>query len=172
MRPSRNDLASWLAAEAAADDSGAEQALGALLVALPRRSPSPGFADRVLLAAGLAPRPVRATRWLLAAAVLLALLVGPAVAIALPVMLPVLRVVEPAAVISVLANVLATLGAWFADGALAWQLLAALSRATRAAATSAEGLALLASCALVCLGTSRLLVQLASPERSASHARA
>lgn len=47
-RQAEDDLAAWLAAEAADDDAGAEVALGALFSALPPVAPPPGLAQRVL----------------------------------------------------------------------------------------------------------------------------
>lgn len=84
MRPADEEILNrWLAAEEDGRDGDAETALAALFEALPPLAPPAGFADRVLVRAGLAvPAPVPerrsvfATRWLRAAAMLPLLVIG------------------------------------------------------------------------------------------------
>ena len=62
MRPSHHEILDrWLSAERADHTDEAEAALMALLATLPPLHPSAGFADRVMLRAGLAPASVAAT---------------------------------------------------------------------------------------------------------------
>jgi hypothetical protein len=82
MRRSDEEILNrWLAAEEDGQEELAEEALSALFQALPPLAPPSGFADRVLVRAGLtAPVPQRqgvfAARWLRIAAMLPLLVVG------------------------------------------------------------------------------------------------
>ena len=49
-RNPHTELERWLAAEATGDDVAAEEAFGALFVALPRLAPRAGFSERVVMA--------------------------------------------------------------------------------------------------------------------------
>ncbi|HUP20416.1 MAG TPA: hypothetical protein VM778_10740 [Gemmatimonadota bacterium] len=57
----KHEIESWLAAEAAGDETAAEAAFGAAFARMPRLHPAPGFAERVAWAA--APGTVGAPAW-------------------------------------------------------------------------------------------------------------
>lgn len=176
--PDLERLERWLAAETADDELAAELVFGTLLAAAPRLEPAAGFADRVLARAGVgvgvvAPVASSSRRWLLRlAAAFAALVVGPAMALVLPLLLPLLRTLDVGSGVALAARVFAGLGSWLGHGVRFWDLLAALAQPVRAAAFTQGGLAVLLVCTALCVLASRLLYEIDSAHRSSVHASA
>lgn len=131
------DLERWLAAEAAGDDAGAEDAFGALFAALPQLAPHPGFAERVVME--LREPETGRVPWLwkaaLAAAVSLAgLTVG---------LLPLLRWIpidlpRPGEIVSAAVRSVAWLAQWLSSGLDLWKTLARVGNAVGLAVATPE----------------------------------
>jgi hypothetical protein len=150
------DLERWLAAEAAGDDAGAEDAFGALFAALPQLAPHPGFAERVVMElrepdSGRVPWLWKAA---LAAAVSLAGLTAGLLPLVrwIPIDVPRLGEIVTAAVRGV-----TWLGNWLGAGLDVWEILARVGNAVGVAAATPEiatamlGSALLTAAALYTL---------------------
>jgi hypothetical protein len=172
------NLERWLEAEAAGRLDAVEDALAALFAVLPALEPSAGFADRVMLAAGLArplerpvrwamPRPVSWTlRGLLAAAVAL-------VALGLPA-LPVLMISlwERFSLAGMVDAAVAALVAgcrWLATTVSFWDGLARLGGWVAHTAAAPRVAALLLVGLIAAATALRLLADLIAHERSWSH---
>jgi hypothetical protein len=167
-------LRRWLAAEAAERPAEAETALAELFAALPRLAPPAGFADRVMLAAALAPPAAsRAVAWtlrgLLAAAVALVALGVPS--------LP--RLLAPAwagfslsRLFDAVTSGLVAAARWIAAALSFWDGLARLGAWVAQTTTApAVATALLAGLVLAAAAL-RLLAELIAHERSWSHVEA
>jgi len=151
------DLERWLAAEAAGDDAGAEDAFGALCAALPRLAPHPGFAERVVMEVAPEPRPwFAAWMWKVALAAAISL-AGVTVGL-----LPLLRWVPldvpgPGEIVSAAARAMTWLYQWLGAGLGFWETLAQVGNAVGVAAGTPEiatamlGSALLSAAALYTL---------------------
>ncbi|MCG8458044.1 MAG: hypothetical protein MI919_17340 [Holophagales bacterium] len=168
-----HNLRRWLEAERRADsDSAVEEALFGLFASLPGPEPGRGFADRVLLRAGLLPAVAdlgRAARISTAAALLLT---GVACAFLLPWMGSLLTLIEPAellAAISTLPGLVIRAGVELLQ---LGQLVAGIGRIFWLVATSPQVLGSL--CVLTGLSAflCRWLVLLLTSDRSPSHAHA
>lgn len=150
------DLERWLAAEAAGDDAGAEDAFGALFAALPQLAPHPGFAERVVMElrepdSGRVPWLWKAA---LAAAVSLAGLTAGLLPLVrwIPIDLP-----RPGEIATAAVRAIAWLGGWLGAGLDVWEVLARVGNAVGVAAATPEiatamlGSALLSAAALYTL---------------------
>lgn len=137
----RRATASFLAAEAKADDAAAEAALRTLFAALPRTAPRAGFAERVLAVAGVAPPPASPVlRWAAVAAVLLA---GLSLGALAPALWALARHLEPAGLVAAGVELLATGFGIVEVAAPLWRLALALSRTAGALLAQPPVLALL-----------------------------
>jgi len=171
-------LKRWLTAERSHETAGAEAALAELFGSLPRRGPSPGFARRVMLRAGLeAAREVRAQvpwtlRWLAVAS----LAAVAAAVILLPIALrPLLAAtglgeVGLASLMQAFAAAISFMGQLLASLLALWQKAVAIA----AAATGVVDSPLVAALAIISLVMAafafRLLDQMIARERSFHHA--
>jgi hypothetical protein len=155
----------WLAAESRGRDEDAEQLLFGLFRGLPEAAPADGFADRVLIAAGVVSSwrlRVAATGGLLAA--------GLAAAFLLPLAFALLGRIDPGAVTAALAAGVTGAAAALDDLVFVWQFLAHL-RQTLWMVVSAPPVALtLLATAAVCALSGRWLAGLLSLDRSPGYA--
>lgn len=174
------DLERWLAAEAAGRLDAADAALAGLFAALPSLAPPAGFADRVMLAAGLATLPQRAlpalpalpraVRWtlrgLLAAAVALVALGVPA----LPALLAPAwaRFSLPGLLDAAIAGLVAG-SRWLAATLSFWDGLAHVGGWVAQVAAAPQVAAVLLGGLVVAAAALRWLADLIAHERSWSH---
>lgn len=149
-RKLQHTLKRWLEAESVADESAADEALTALFEAVPRFSPSAGFADRVLWAIEPAAAPSVFASWLwrsiLGAAVALAgiaVLVVPLLRL-LPVDLPSLG-----SAVRTATDGVTWAAEWLAAGLDVWQFVTHVGFALRAAAATPEAMSALLAMSLV-----------------------
>lgn len=175
--PSHQDhlLDRWLSAERTDRADEAEAALAALLTALPPLQPPAGFADRVLLRAGLAPRPqtmpqtsrsLFASFWMrgLLTACLLAVGIS---ALWLPQMLhAVAGLVSVADLVRLWTGSVVVICRWMGSAVGLWDFLLTVGRALATPLeTPAVALALV-SCLLVSMVAFRFLRDLITRDRS------
>lgn len=165
----------WLAAERRGASAAAEQALAALLARLPEARPRPGFADRVLAAAGLAAAPALrpALVWPGRALVAACLLVT-AVAVAY---LPALAVlitdqVTVAGMVSFLVSTFTRAIDYLALAIAIGEILATLYEALLRVVLSPPVAFAWLGALVFSTWTLRWLVQLLSPQRKAEYASA
>jgi hypothetical protein len=167
-------LEAWLRAEERADEAGAEQALGQLFRALPQAPPSEGFAERVLLAAGLTPErlpaPVeRFGRSLRAVLALSLLSAGLAAAFLAPAVLGLAHLIRPGEVAAWLVQGISALIQGLADFLAVWEFLAHLRDSLLLVlSTPPVAITLLLSTLLAALAY-RGLIELLDPRRSSPH---
>lgn len=180
-RPRRRadeDLAAWLAAEAADDDAGAEAALGALFAALPPVEPPPSLAQRVLRETVWAvdPTPAEAARGWWRAAALLAGLAAMTVFAGGAVAPSVLVRLDPAAAVAgALERLLAVayaFGDWAATTAHLLDVLPWLGSTALLVASSPEVVAALVAGSGLCALAIKILHQVVERDRRLSHAEA
>ncbi|MDX1623852.1 MAG: hypothetical protein R3199_07705 [Gemmatimonadota bacterium] len=137
----------WLRAEGA-DDDRADQAFGSLMAAMPRLSPSAGFAERVMHAVSPASAPAFAWGWKVALAAALTL-AGLATAL-----IPALRLVpvEPprlATVAKALSDATGWVVEWIAGGLQVWDVMARVGQAVATAMATPEATAALVGSAIL-----------------------
>lgn len=163
------ELNAWLRAETTGDDAGAEAAFAALVAALPRLGPAPGFAERVVWAAvprAAGERPawlVWLARGSLAASLALAALATgllPAVARLWP-GLPSLGEIAKA-----VAGGLSWIGRWFETGLEVWAFLGGIGEAMSVALGAPEAQAALGGSAVLAAIAFYTLHHLLTFERS------
>lgn len=171
MDPSHHDaLSRWLAAERSDQSDEADEALLELFEALPLLDPSPGFASRVLLAAGL-PRAVAvpglfARRWVQALVALCLAATGLSV-LWLPQTLRALAGTwSVGGFVKAGVDLLADAGVWLASALRLGEWLFALGRALALPLATPQVAAALAGCLLVSILAFRFLHELISRERS------
>jgi hypothetical protein len=153
----------WQVAEDAGDDERADEAFHAVFRLVPSRAPSPGFAERVLLAAGIAGNaaPELLVAWWARGLVGLALLMSGLAALML----------SPASSFGAAVSWVAggmTAGAegimrlveWTERGVLAWRVLSALGRATALAVATPGMAAVIAANALLAFASFAALKRL------------
>jgi len=170
MRPSNHDaLDRWLAAERDDRSEAAEAALFELFEALPLIAPPAGFADRVLVRAGLqtaARRDLFASRWVRLLVVLSLTSVGLGV-LWLP---PVLRFLAGlwsfGGVVQGGVRTLTDATQWLTSKLWVWDLVLDLSRAITQALTAPEVMGGLLVCLLISSVAFRLLRDQISGERN------
>jgi len=161
-------LRRWRVAEEAGDDDRADEAFRAIFRLVPRRAPRPGFAERALLAAGIAgaAAPELLVTWWARGLVGLALLMSGLAALTL----------SPASSFGTAVSWVAggmTAGAegvtrlveWIERGVFAWRLLSVLGRATALAVATPGVAAVVAANALLAFASFAALKRLlSSPE--------
>ena len=154
------DLERWLAAESAGDDLAAEAAFGALFQALPRVSPSPGFAERVVMELREARREPETGRvtWVGKAALAIAVALAGVAAGFLPLLRRIpLDLPGPADILAAAAHGVAWIAGWLGAGLDVWGTLARISGAIGTAiatpqiATAMMGSAIVSALALYTL---------------------
>ena len=156
-------LRRWQVAEDAGDDDRADEAFRALFRLVPKRAPGPGFAERALLAAGIAgaAAPELLVAWWARGLVGLALLMSGLAALTL----------SPASAFGTAVSWVAggmTAGAegvtrlveWTERGVLAWSVLSALGRATALAVATPGVAAVVAANALLAFASFAALKRL------------
>lgn len=177
-RQAEDDLAAWLAAEAADDDSGAEAALGALFSALPPVDPPRGLAQRVLRetvwAVDASPAELARGWWravaLLAGLAVATVLAGGALAPSV-----VGRLDPAAAVAGALEGLLAlahAFGAWLGTAARLVDVLPWLGSTALLVASSPEAVAALAVGSGLCALAIKILHQVVERDRRLSYVEA
>lgn len=147
----QNELGRWMTAEAADDEVRAEAALSALLGSMPRLTPSPGFAERVLWAS--LPEPARGPAWS-AWAWKLALTAALALAGLATGLLPALRLLpigvpRASVLVKAVANGIHWVGDWLRTGFEVWDLLSRIGHAVALATGTPEAAAALAGSAIL-----------------------
>jgi hypothetical protein len=161
-------LRRWRVAEDAGDDDRADEAFHAIFRLVPKRAPRPGFAERALLAAGIAgaAAPELLVAWWARGLVGLALLMSGLAALTL----------SPASSFGTAVSWVAggmTAGVegvtrlveWTERGVLAWSVLSALGRATAVAVATPGVAAVVAANALLAFASFAALKRLlSSPE--------
>jgi len=156
-------LRRWRVAEEAGDDDRADEAFRAIFRLVPRRAPRPGFAERALLAAGIAgaAAPELLVTWWARGLVGLALLMSGLAALTL----------SPASSFGTAVSWVAggmTAGAegvtrlveWIERGVFAWRLLSVLGRATALAVATPGVAAVVAANALLAFASFAALKRL------------
>jgi hypothetical protein len=165
----------WLAAERAGGHAEAEARLARAFALVPRVEPTSGFAERVLLAAGLSvetPLFGAAAGWLGRLAVLVTVAAfASGLLLLVPALPPLVAALDPALRVASLGGLLADAGRLFAFVARWWDAFAGFAHGVTVAARTPLGMWVLALSVLTALGALRLLFSLAA-ERSTSHAPA
>jgi hypothetical protein len=157
-------IGDWLDAEGAGADDRAEAALTRALAGLGRRGPREGFADRVLLAAGVL-EPAHPARWPATVRVALAacLLVAGVAFANLPVLVaafaPVVRALGLSTIVPALHWLAHAMGAAFAS----WTFVEEVASALRASLASAAVVMVLAANLLVATASLIALKRLLNP---------
>ena len=170
----RKALATWLWAEEQADTATAEQALGQLFRALPQDSPSEGFAERVLLAAGFAPEtlavPAERLGWQARAVLALSLLsAGLAAAFLTPAVLGLVQLVRLGEVAAWFVQGLSALVQSLADFLAVWEFLAHLRDSLLLVLSTPPVAFTLLLSTLLAAFAYRGLIELLEPRRSSPH---
>lgn len=145
------ELERWLTAEAASDEERAQRSFGALIAAVPRLAPGPGFAERVVRAAVPVAAPsVGPLAWGWKVALAVALVLAGMAAGSLPLLrLFPLEVPRLGVVAKGLSNIASWIGERLADGLVVWNVLARIGGAVgEAVATPEVATALLGSALL------------------------
>ena len=167
MRSAHQDLIDrWLTAEQGDRADEAEAALAALFTALPPLQPPAGFADRVMLRAGLAPRSFFASLWVRGGLTLCLLAIGASV-LWLPQMLRALAgLLSVGSLVRLWTGSLVAACRWLGSALGLWDFLLTVGRALAAPLeTPAVALALV-SCLLVSMLAFRFLRGLITRDRS------
>lgn len=178
MRSSHQDpLSRWLDAERDGRTEDAEAALLELFAAVPRLAPPAGFADRVLLRAGLAapaaPAPgwshLFASRWVRALLVLCPLAIGVSM-FWLPQLLQVLGGLWGLGDLVQMGTDSVVEGArWLGSLLGFWELFLTIARALATPLATTPGLGVVVVCLLVSLVAFRFLRDLITRDRSWTH---
>ncbi len=178
MHQKTDILKHWLAAENAGRDAAAERALGALFSRLPQASPAADFADRVL-AAVVAGTPARASHrrgadatlawWSRAAIAACLLLVGLAAALILPLVVSLVRIVDPGAAASALVQGFVALASRIDELLSLWQVWARIVETTLLVATAPPVVLSLLTLTALSAFTFRGLKRALVPHRSPDH---
>lgn len=171
-------LAHWLEAERADHAEDAEEALFGVFAALPQTVPTQGFAERVLMAAGVqevAPAvvPLRARPWSRASRLALAaclVLVAVSGALLLPATLELVALVSPTELVTGVVDGSRTLGHRLHDLSPLWQLATTLYGTVLKVAVSPPVLVLLLSMTLLSSAGLRSLMSLLPTRRSVGYA--
>lgn len=158
--------AEWLQAERTGADDRADSALREAFAALPRRSPTPGFHERLVRTAIVPRRPLarRSEAWVAAGLVLtaLALTAAPIMVIAA------FFLVTPGRVVSGVARACVWLGEWLNAGASIWGLLERTGSALGYAVVTPAGSSMITVALLVASMALLVLNRYLPAERSES----
>ncbi len=166
-------VARWLGHERAGREAAGERALSRVFARLPRPLPSAGFAERVLLAAGLAPARARdLARLEVRALVALGCALSAVSIFYLPSVLAALSAtLRPHGLVDLAVGLLVEVSQRVAAGFAVWDALHLAGRVLAEAASTPAVMASLALAALVSAGAFRVLQELVIPERSRQNAR-
>ncbi len=166
-------IAKWLGHELAGRERPGERALTRVFARLPRPLPSAGFAERVLLAAGLTPGRARDLAGLeVRALVALACALSAVSIFYVPSVLSAISAtVRARGLVDLAAGLLVELSQRVAASFAVWDALRLAGRVIAEAAATPGVMATLALAALVSAGAFRLLQELVIPERSRQNAR-
>jgi len=156
-------LRRWQAAEGAGDDDLADEAFRSLFRLVPRQAPSPGFAERALLAAGIAgaAAPELLVAWWARGLVGLALLMSGLAALTLsPASAFGTAVSWVAGGMTAGADLITRLAEWAERGVIAWSVLSAVGRATALAVATPAVAAVVAANTLLAVASFAALKRL------------
>lgn len=164
-------ICQWLAAEADGRDADAELALAGVFQALPLNAPSPGFADRVLIATGwVAPSWTHPSwtesRWARGAIAASLLVVGLALFWTLPVLLGLTRLVTPGELVSLGARAFVATVGQIDELLTLWQIWTRIAATVHQVVTSPPVVAAFLALTALSAFTLRGLSELLSPDRS------
>ena len=174
MRPSHHDILDrWLDAEHQERADEAEAALQALFATLPPLRPPAGFADRVLLRAGLAPVPaprsVFTSLWLRASLVLCFLAVSASLLWLPQTVRAVSGLLSLSDLVRVMTGSVIEACRWLGSAAGLWELFLTVGRALAAPLETPAVAYAMVLCLLVSMVAFRFLRNLIARDRSLSH---
>jgi len=172
----KNAVQNWLEQEQSGSDEGSEQALQQVITRLPEAPVPLGFAERVLVSAGIVPEPARTglqdPAWAWRFTLVVSLLLSGLAAVLVPSLLqPTLGLLQPARLVGVIVAGLMAFLQRLGAGLAYWRDISEAGAVLSSVFSSATFLGVMAVSVLLSLVAFRLLQGLIDSERSARYVR-